>query len=655
MANRLKMANISAILALRERGWSRRRIARELGVHRETVGRYVRLAREGPESAQLIAGSAEAEPAKVIAGSGPPGEPIPAKVLTGSAGPASAISGGTSVARSRCEPFRQTIIEKLEQGLSAQRIHQDLTDEHDFDGSYCSVQRFVRRLKRASPAPFRRMECGPGEEAQIDFGTGAMTTAPDGRRRKTHVFRIVLSHSRKAYSESVYRQTTDEFIKCIENAFHHFGGVPKTLVIDNLKAAVTKADWYDPDINPKLIAFAEHYGTVFLPTKSYTPRHKGKVERGVDYVQENGLKGHTFNSLVDQNQHLINWEQSVADTRIHGTTRKQVGKVFEEVERPALLPLPLERFPHFNEGQRSVHRDGHVEVDKAYYSVPPEYLGHRLWVRWDGRVVRIFDSRMRQIAVHARREPGRFSTQDRHIASRKISNVERGAGWSLHRAKLIGPETGRWAEAMIQNRGIQGVRVLVGLLSLANRHESERIEHACRLAHSHGSYRLRIIRDLIKRNLPATSGGSSGGGGQEQFEFTSEHPIIRSLSDYQRLVTSSFDIVRPRNVDPRNVTARNVGPRNVAAPASVEQRLADSSAPEGGPEAASDKISVYSTDASARIRTNYIRNNDHERHTDDDAEATSPLGDASNAGCPASGGGWQQPEPRRVPGTGVGR
>ncbi len=622
MANRLKMANISAILALRERGWSRRRIARELGVHRETVGRYVRMAREGPESAGVIAGSAEPKPARVLTGSEPPGEPIPAKVLTGSASPSAATSGG----QSRCEPYRQTIIEKLERGLSAQRIHQDLTDEHDFAGSYCCVQRFVRRLKRASPAPFRRMECGPGDEAQIDFGKGAATITPDGRRRKTHVFRIVLSHSRKGYSESVYRQTTDEFIKCIENAFHHFGGVPKTLVIDNLRAAVTKADWYDPDINPKLIAFAEHYGTVILPTKSYTPRHKGKVERGVDYVQENGLKGHTFDSLADQNRHLIHWERSVADTRIHGTTRKQVGKVFEEVERPALLPLPLERFPHFNEGRRSVHRDGHVEVDRSYYSVPPEYLGHRLWVRWDGRVVRIFDSRMRQIAIHAKREPGRFSTQDRHIASEKISNVERGAGWSLHRAKLIGPETGCWAEAMLQNRGIEGVRVLVGLLSLANRHESERIEHACRLAHSHGSYRLRIIRELLKRDITNadTSGGASGG--QEQFEFIAEHEIIRSLSDYQRLVTSSFDIVRPRKVD-----LRNVG------------------------EVASDTISVYSTDASACTGMNHnnVRNTDHERHTDDNAEAASPLGNASDTGCPSSGSGGQQPEPRRIPGAGV--
>jgi len=114
----------------------------------------------------------------------------------------------------------------------------------------------------------------PGEQAQIDFGAGAPVVSSDGKRRHPHVFRIVLSYSRKGYSEVVYRQTTDDFIRCIENSFWYFGGVPRTLIIDNLKAAVINADWYDPDINPKIQSFCEHYGTVILPAKPYTPRHK---------------------------------------------------------------------------------------------------------------------------------------------------------------------------------------------------------------------------------------------------------------------------------------------------------------------------------------------------------------------------------------------
>jgi hypothetical protein len=383
------------------------------------------------------------------------------------------------------------------------------------------------------------MECERGEEAQVDFGTGAWIEQPDGKRRRSHVFRIVLSFSRKGYCEAVYRQTAEDFIRCIENAFWHFGGVPQVLVIDNLKAAVKTPDWYDPDLNPKIQSFCEHYGVVILPTKPRTPRHKGKIESGVGYVQNNGLKGHRFTSLEAENDHLLRWETTIADTRLHGTIRKQVGKLFREVERGALRPLPVERFPFFNEGKRAVHRDGHVEVAKAYYSVPPEYLGHTLWVRWDLRLVRIFNGRMEQIAVHVRQEPGRFSTLPEHIHQQKKSSIERGAVWLLGRTRLVGEHTARWAENMLQTRGIEGVRVLQGLLALTKRHNADAIERACEVAFSHGAWRLKTLRQLLKRDAPQ----------QETFNFLQEHPIIRSLSDYGKLVATSFE--RPWGRDQR--------------------------------------------------------------------------------------------------------
>ena len=529
MANVLKMADQAAIIALWERGWSQRRIARETGIHRETVARYVRLAQGGWRPGMPF--PVKSNPAistpgsEVRDGPGDPEETAPNPAIS---------TPGSSGRQSLCEPFREVIEAKLAAGLTAQRIWQDL-EEEGFEGGYQSVKRFCRRLRTTLPLPFRRLECEPGQEAQVDFGSGAPIITPEGRRRKSHVFRITLSHSRKAYSEATYRQTTEDFIRCLENAFHHFGGVPQTLVIDNLKAAVTKADWFDPELNPKVQSFCAHYGTVILPTRPRTPRHKGKVERNVGYVQSNALKGRTFASLTEQNRHLLEWETQVADTRIHGTTRRQVKKAFEEGERAALSPLPVARFPFFQEFRRKVNRDGHVEVDKAYYSVPPEYLTRRVWVRWDSRVVRIFNHRFEQIAMHARHEPGRFSTHNRHIPQAKRSGIERGAAWLLDKASLIGPQAGRWAEQMIHQRGIQGVRVLMGLLSLARRHRSEQIEQACQVALTHGAYRLRTIRELIKRQ----------GQRQEQFEFVEEHPIIRSLSDYGELVHTAFQETLP--------------------------------------------------------------------------------------------------------------
>jgi len=504
MANVLKMATREAILELRRRKWSFRRIARELGIHRETVARYVKLAEEKAKPANPTPGSEE----------GP--DPKPANPTAGTSGPPS-----------KCEPFREKIIEMLEAGLSAQRIYQDLTYEHGLKASYSSVKRFVRRLRSASPLPFRRMEREPGEEAQVDFGKGASILRPGrSRRSRPHLFRIVLSFSRKGYSEVVPRQSTEAFIRCLENAFRFFGGVPRTIVIDNLRAAVKTADWYDPELNPKIRAFCAHYGTVILPTKPYTPRHKGKVERAVGYAQDNALKGRTFTSLQEENLYLRDWEERVADHRIHGTTRKQVGRLFEEKEREALLPLPLAPFPFFHEGERKVHRDAHVQVEGAYYSVPPEYMGLKVWVRWDSRLVRVFNRRMEQVALHARSEKGRFSTDQAHLAAEKISAVEEGAEVLLRRAALIGPHTGEWDAQMLQARGIQGVRVLVGLVSLAGKHRAEQIEAGCELALSHRAFHLKDLRALI--------GEPSGG---KQMRFLESHPLIRDMTDYGKIAS----------------------------------------------------------------------------------------------------------------------
>jgi hypothetical protein len=161
-------------------------------------------------------------------------------------------------------------------------------------------------------------------------------------------------------------------------------------------------------------------------------------------------------------------------------------------------------------------------VDKAFYSVPPEYMGRRLWVRWDSRLVRVFNDRWEQIAVHAKAEPGRFRTAAEHIPAEKVSAVERGTDALLRQVATIGPHTRQWAEATTQVRGVEAVRVLVGLKHLAGKHPSANLEEACRVALTHGAYRLRTIRQLLSR----------GGPEQRQFEFLAEHPIIRPLSDY---------------------------------------------------------------------------------------------------------------------------
>jgi transposase len=495
--NRLTVSLQQSIATLAAKGWSSRKIARELDVDRETVRRY----RPIPDS----------KPAIPPTGCADVSAPKPAIV------PAGSKAGRTS----QCAPLSAVIEQGLLAGLSAQRIYQDLVAAHQFTGGYDAVKRFVRRLSQQTEPPFRRMEGAPGQELQVDFGLGAWVIQ-EGKRRRPHLFRAVLSHSRKAYSEVVWRQTSESFLRCLENAFRYFGGVTATVVIDNLKAGVLQADWYDPELNPKLEEFARHYGTVILPTRPAMPRHKGKVEAGVKYAQNNAVKGWTFESLRAQNTYLADWEKHVADTRIHGTTRRQVGKLFEEVERPALQPLPASLFPVFEEALRTVHRDGDVEFKKAYYSAPPEYVGRQVWVRQETRLLRLYNSRREQVALHALAEPGKFTTDPAHLHSRKRHVIERGADYLLDRCRMIGPLTGTWAEAMHQSRGPQSLRVMQGLLQLAEKHPAAELEKAARVATHHGTWRLRDLKRLLA--LP---------GNVVQMDFLETHPLIRSLEAYR--------------------------------------------------------------------------------------------------------------------------
>lgn len=523
MANVLKMTTATTIQSLRSAGLSCREIARRLGIDRETVSRRLRLAGEPvskPANAPIFPAGIDA----AVAGFDSP----TGQSLAGCKPPIGLPAGRTSDA----SPWLAWLLEQLERGLSIKRIHQDLLVEHPTAAavSYDSVRRLLKKHGAARPVPFRRMESPPGFEAQVDFGMGAPVIALAGRRRKTHVIRVILSHSRRGYSEAVFTQSTDDFIQCLENAFEHFGGVPRTIVIDNLKAGVLKADWFDPELNPKLEEFCRHYGTTVLPTKPRTPRHKGKVERGVAYVKDNALKGRSFTSLAEQNAHLQEWERDTADRRIHGTTRQQVLAHFNEAERGTLLPLPASRFENFHEARRKVSRDGHVEVAKAFYSVPPEYLSREVWVRWNGRSVRIFNDRMQQIAMHTKHDHGRYSTDARHLDPTKINGLERGIAYLLGKVRAIGPHTHAWAEAVVDARGIEGHRVVQGLLSLTRKHTCAELERACETALANQCYRLSPLRQLIAHEADR----------QQPLEFLAEHPIIRPLEDYAAVVARAI-------------------------------------------------------------------------------------------------------------------
>ena len=496
MSKELKEAMKESIIILLSQGYSNRKIAELLQINRKTVNKYARIfKRNGPEAPT---GSDIQNGPKVPAGSG---------------------------SRSRCARYHETITKlAVGRGLSAVRIYNDLRAEYGYSGSYDSVKRYIRRLCLKEEVPFRRIETSPGEEAQVDFGQGGWIVDESGRRRRPHVLCVTLSHSRASYCEAVPRQTTECFIRALENAFRHFGGVVKYLIIDNLRAAVKNHDWFDPELNHKVLDFASHYGTVFLPTRPYTPEHKGKVESTVKYVQNNALKGRVFSSLSEQNEFLRKWQRNVADTRIHGTTRKQVRKAFEE-EKEHLQPLPPDLFPCFEEGKRKVHRDGYAEVAGSYYSVPAEYCRREVMVRWDSRCVRIFNMRFRQIACHVRVEPGKYSTDKNHIPEKKISAAERGSEYYLRQAREIGENTEKVVKEIFRKRNVKGYGPVTGVLALKKKYGKTLLENACAEAVQLDACDYRSVKHLI---------GNTPGHKQEKFSFMTEHENIRPLENYSK-------------------------------------------------------------------------------------------------------------------------
>ena len=303
---------------------------------------------------------------------------------------------------SACEPYRELIEQGLGRGRNAMAIWQDLVSDHGFPGGYQTVKRFVRKLRGSElPEAVGIILTAAGEEAQVDYGSGPMVRDPQsGKYRRTRLFVMTLGYSRKSVRLLVWRSSSRVWAELHEQAFRRLGGCPRVVVLDNLREGVIVADIYDPTLNPLFRDVLAHYGVVAMPCRIKDPDRKGKVESGVGHAQKTPLKGLRFESLEEAQAYLDRWEARWADTRIHGTTKRQVAVMFAE-EKPSLLPLPLEPFRYYQYGERVVHLDGCVEVEAAYYGLPPGWIGRLVKVQWDALHVRILRSRYESTSPRA--------------------------------------------------------------------------------------------------------------------------------------------------------------------------------------------------------------------------------------------------------------
>ena len=300
-----------------------------------------------------------------------------------------------------------------------------------------------------------------------------------------------------------------------KEAFAYFGGATASVRLDNLKEGVLDPDIYDPELNPLYAAVLKHYGAVALPCRPYAPDLKGKVESAVGYTQRTALKGKRFENIDAQNAHLFYWNEHCAFTRIHGTTKRQVRIMFEE-EKPFLLPLPTTRFEYYDVGQRTVHFDGFIEVNGAYYHAPPSYVGSRVIVHVGQLWMRIIDLKTHQlIREHLVTGKGQRRVVDAYLPKQTPPRILD----LVARIAQFGPSCAVFARAVENERGPLAARTLFGVLDLARRYGTEALEHACALAISAQAWRFRFLRTYLDHHHPPLA-------------LTSQHKFIAPIDTY---------------------------------------------------------------------------------------------------------------------------
>jgi len=548
MSNVLSEAKKQQVIALGRLGWPLRRIEQATGVRRETAGAYLKAAGIGvrPPRAwgrrppakpanEVTTGSDAAEPASTV-NPNPENLSTKGKAKAETAKPANenevTTGFGVELSTSRpkdpkhalstsfCEPFREAIELGLSRDRNAMAIWQDLVSENGFNGGYQTVKRFVRKLRGNQPLqPRAVIFTAPGEESQVDYGTGPMVRDPHtGKYRRTRLFVLTLGYSRKAVRLLCFRSSSRIWAELHEKAFRRLGGSTRIVVLDNLREGVIVPDIYDPTLNPLYRDVLAHYGAVALPCRIQDPDRKGKVERGVGHTKNTPLKGKRFESLEEAQAYLDHWETSCADTRIHGTTKRQVSAMFAE-EKSSLLPLPLEPFRYYQHGQRVVHLDGCVEVEAAYYGLPPGWIGRLVRVQWDELYVRILDLQNGLLLrEHVRQKRGWYRIKEEDHPKHRPLRVSQ----LLWRAGRAGTHIGTLCNLIYNQLGEPGVRRVLGVLSLAKKFGTAAVDEACAAALEMGVHEYRFVRRYLERG--------------PQLTLRQVDPLIRELVQYRDLI-----------------------------------------------------------------------------------------------------------------------
>jgi transposase len=441
------------VKTLSQKGYSKRKISKELGIHRNTV-------------------------TKILAGAS-----------SGDIGP-------KPFARSKLLDYYKEQIETwLSQEKTAVLIHEYLISKYSVNVAYPTVVKYVRSLKHGEV--YIPLLSDPGEEAQVDFGhLGSFIK--EEKQVRVWVFSMILSHSRYSYCEVVLDQSVSTFIRCHIHSFEYFGGVPATVKIDNLKAGVIVPSFFEPIIQHQYASFLDHYGSTPITARICRGEDKGKIESGIKYIKNNFLKRIDSKDYCMLQPALEVWTNNICNKRLHGTTRKIPAEVFETVEKQTLLPLPKERFEIYNIEKRKTNAFGHISYQYNYYSIPYQYTGEELTIQSNGCVLKIFkDTEL--IAVHTISDKqGNYVTKEEHKPPYK---QKKSREYYQTRINKIGPNAIIFMEELEKIRPRHWHEILRGILSLEKQYDTASIDMSCERALSYGALSYREVKSILEKKL----------------------------------------------------------------------------------------------------------------------------------------------------------
>lgn len=485
------MFEVKVVLERVGRGESRSEIERVTGHTRKTIGRIVKRAealgwRPGLPVSDELSGSVAR--AGGVARDRPPGD---SEVL---------LAPHQERIRAWLTPSpmerRGLRLSKVHTLLAREGVRVPYSSLHRFAVACCGFQDHRRVTVRLPDPP-------PGLFGQVDFGRFGLVPDGDDRRRLLWGLSVVLPASRHQFLHVTFSQKIADLIEGLEDAWAFFGGVPSLVTLDNLKAAVVKADRYEPVFNRSFEAYARHRGFTIDATRVRDPRGKPHVERGIPYARENFFRGEAWRGRDHVQREAISWCLETAGTRVHGTTRQRPLAVFESVERPTLQPLTAERYDPPTWSEHKVHPDHTIVVNKGMYTLPTRFIGTTVLVESTRALVRVYRDH-ELIKVHQRVPPGGRSIDHHDYPSERGAYAMRDPERLISQAEGIGAAAGAFTRALLEGPTPWArLRQAQALLRLATKYGPARVEAACERANAFDLRNTKRVEGILLQDLRA--------------------------------------------------------------------------------------------------------------------------------------------------------